>query len=215
MIPREFHRLWYGPRQIPDRYVRYGDTWATQNPGWTITTHTDYRPRQLGDDWDSVGTTRRVHVGGGKDGIGQAVQRADIASYELLYERGGVYLNCDMEALRPIGDLLDGLDLFLVWEVDGLFPTNAIFGATAGHPFIAHLMELLPQRLDRVGSMNEQTGPHLVRHALETWTGDVTVFPSSMFLPYSYDQMNEGGDYPDAYAEHHWGHKIPDETLYS
>lgn len=211
----EFHRLWYGPREMPKCYERYGQTWTDLNGG-TLTDHTDYRPTINGDIWDGCGTTFYANPGGGKEGTAQAVQRADIASYELLYEQGGIYLNTDMEARKPLGDLLDGLDVFLVYEVDGEYPSNAMMGATPEHPFVRSIIDLLPDRLQafRGAPMNETTGPHLLRNALANWTGDpVKVFPSRMFMPYGYDDMGAAVS-DDAYAEHHWGHRVPDEELW-
>lgn len=211
----DFHRLWYGPREMPRRYERYGATWTDLNGG-TLTDWTDYRPTILGPTWDACGVDFHANPGGGKEGSAQAVQRADIASYELLYEHGGIYLNCDMEARRPFGDLLDGLDCFLVYELDGEYPSNAMMGAVPGHPFVLSVIDLLPQRLAALPGhpMNETTGPHLLRNALANWEGDpITVFPSRMFMPLSYDHMD--GEVPaDAYAVHHWGHKVPDEELW-
>ena len=34
-------------------------------------------------------------------------------------------------------------------------------------------------------------------------------------MPYGYDDMSAAGtELPDAYAEHHWGHKVPDAELW-
>ena len=113
MIPMQFHRLWYGPREMPQRYKDYGATWPKLNGG-KLTDWLDYRPAINRALFDTAGTTWQPNAGGGKQDSAVAVQRADIASYELLYQYGGIYLNTDMEARRPLGDLLAGLDLFLV-----------------------------------------------------------------------------------------------------
>lgn len=201
---------------MPVRYERYGQTWTAHNGG-TLTDHTDYRPTINAATFDGCGVTYHANPGGGKEGSAQAVQRADIASYELLYEQGGIYLNTDMECLRPFGDLLDGLDCFLVYEVDGEYPSNAMVGAVAGHPFIRSVIDLLPERMAVLPGhpMNETTGPHLLRNALANWEGDpIKVFPSAMFMPLSYNDDPGTAVPASAYAVHHWGHKVPDEELW-
>jgi len=215
VIPPTAHRLWYGPRLMPDLYARFGKKWAKVNDH-SVVDHLNYRPTILGELFDGCGSTWEPNPGGGKVNNVTAVQRADIASYELLYEHGGVYLNCDIEARRPIAELIDGLDLFLVME-DQHFVSNAVMGATAGHPFLRHVIDLIPDRIARMPGrpMNEQTGPHLLTEALATWHEPVAVFPPWAFMGARCGERPGADEYPDAYAVHHWGHAIPDEELWT
>lgn len=214
LIPNIAHRLWYGPKPMPDLYVEFGQKWGDVN-GCQVLDHKDYRPEILGDLWDACGTDWQTNPGGGKQGNATQVQRADIASYELLYTYGGVYLNCDIEARQPIAELVDGLDLFLVME-DGHFASNALMGAAPGHPFLRHVLDMMPDRIAAMpgAPMNEQTGPHLLTAALRTWPEKVVVFAPELFMGAPCGSRPTEAQYPNAYAVHHWGHAIPDEELY-
>lgn len=208
VIPRHVHRLWYGPRDMPQRYRDYGRTWEEVNDGWTVLDWEDWRPVILGPTFDACGVEWEVNPGGGKHNNAQAVQRADIASYELIWRYGGIYANCDLEAVAPLAEHLDGVDAFVCWEIDGSYLSNAFFGATAGHPFLAHVMEMLPSRLrDFPGHpMNEQTGPHLLTAAFHAWKGPaIKTFWSGQTMT---------GDGPAPICRHHWGHQVPDEELW-
>lgn len=219
-IPRVFRRIWFGPREMPAAYHRYGDSWVRHNGGVLVNHGYGSLPERMRNQeaFDAVGTSHQPIPGGAKAGSVVQVQQADIASYEILWAWGGIYVNCDLEALRPFGDLLDGLTFAMAWEVPDVYPSNAFMAATPRHPFVGCIMDLLPRRMDQFErhSINEQTGPHLLREALKEYDGDdVTVFPQEWFMPYLPGEMHrEGGEFPDAYAEHHWGHQTPDEQLW-
>lgn len=200
---------------MPTLYQEFGKRWQAVN-GHLVVDHLNYRPTMLAEQFDACGERWNVNPGGGKTDNATQVQRADIASYELVYEFGGVYLNCDIEARRPIADLIDGLDVFLVME-DGNFVSNAVMAATPRHPFFEHVLSMIPERLERfVGRpMNEQTGPHLLTEAVRTWDGALTIFDAGKFMGAPCGHRPGVDEYPDAYAVHHWGHAIPDEELWS
>lgn len=219
MIPKVFHRIWFGPREMPDLYRELGQTWLTMNPKWALVDHGyDNLPQMVNRAAFDAVPERCPNPGGGKANSVIQVQQADIASYELLWSHGGVYLNCDMQALRPLGGLLDGVTCAIAME-DDEYPSNAWMAATPGHPFVKLVLELLPRRMDsHWGSgINEQTGPHLLKQARQRYRGDDVVwFDRSMFMPFDFNHRDEvSRPWPDAYAIHHWGHQIPDEELWS
>lgn len=150
---------------------------------------------------------RGVNVGGGVQDLGVWVQRADVVSYELIYQFGGIYANTDMECLRPIP--LDGVDAFAGME-DAQFLSNALMGCTPGHPFFGQILdEIEPRYRELPGEpMNGVTGPHLLTHVWRLNPDLLTVFPKEAFCPVLYDDTmsNEWGDHPDSYCVHHWGH---------
>jgi hypothetical protein len=220
VIPHVFRRIWFGPRPMPARYEQYGRSWTDLNAGWELVDH-GYgdlpAPMRNQPQFDAV-PVRNPDPGGGKRDSVVQVQQADIASYELLWAHGGVYLNCDMEAVRPLSGLLDGVSCAVAWEMDGEFPSNAWMAATPRHPFLEVVIDLLPQRFTQfsLGPINEQTGPHLLKQALREYQGGaVVVFPSKLFMPFDFNHLDEAArEHPDAYALHHWGHRIPDTELW-
>ena len=46
-------------------------------------------------------------------------QKSDFARYEVVHRFGGVYLDTDMECLRPLDPLLDGCEFFAGREPNG------------------------------------------------------------------------------------------------
>lgn len=199
---------------MPELYRRFGAEWVDMHSGWELVdwsydTLPALRNQELFDAIPAIG----VNAGGGKADVGVPVQQADIASYELLEQFGGVYLNCDMAPVRSIEPLCAEHAAWVAMET-ATYPSNAAMAAEPGHPFFAAVIDTLPKRFWRMGgaSMNEQTGPHLLaevaaRHDVHRW-------PVHYFCGSGYDAHHTGVVHPEAYAVHHWGHQIPDAELW-
>jgi mannosyltransferase OCH1-like enzyme len=210
VIPKIVHRIWFGPHKMRDELVEYGRSWEAhgyQTVLWTeADLPSDCEMRPLMDMIAENG----VNVGNGVPELGVWVQWADVVSYWLVWKYGGIYANTDMECLRSLDPLLDGVTAFAGIEV-GDFIGNALFGATEGHPFFRELLDDLPARYEaRVSAgqaMNEVTGPHCITDAHKRNPGLLTVLPQERFYPYSHVEMSrEWDEWPDAYTSHHWGH---------
>ncbi len=208
MIPKVVHRIWFGPEPMRTELVDWGHAWERfgyQVHLWTESNLPDLRNQH---EYDQT-AIRGVQTGCAPRRLGVWTQRADIVSYELVWRFGGIYANCDIEPLRDVHDLLDGIDAFCGWEVEETIVCNAIFGAAAAHPWMNTTIERLPHRFRNLAmyqTMQMQTGPHLLTEA----TGDhpeVTVFPKHTFYPYGFEEMDREHDaHPDSFTAHHWGH---------
>jgi mannosyltransferase OCH1-like enzyme len=67
-------------------------------------------------------------------------QLADLIRAEDLWHRGGIYIDSDVEMLRPF-DPLCGAEGFAAWE-DHLYIPNAVMGCRPGHPAMRKVVEL-------------------------------------------------------------------------
>ena len=216
LIPRTVHRMWFGGKKMPAQYKEYGRAWERLGYEVHIWTEADLGPLINCDVWDDI-ERNGVNVGGGNPAVGVAVQRADLAGYELAYVFGGIVANCDIEPFRPLDDLLDGVGAFAVRE-QGEWISNALIGGVPGHPFWRSVIDRLPgrYRLAAGRPMNEQTGPHLLTE-VHRGRDDLAVFPEWVAMPYLYGEMAKEGRPEtweglggDPYCEHHWGHQHPE-----
>lgn len=212
------HRLWLGPKAMPERYRMYGDQLREMNPGWVVVDwHAGILPplvnRRVWDDIGARGAITGVPMESPAQGI--AVQRADVVGYELILRFGGIYLNCDLEPRRPFDDLpVTVNDAFAGWEDDN-FLCNAVLGGPAGHPFFQAVVDELPKRYYEhpAVSMQATTGPQLIT---KVWKdrGDLVTLPRETFFPVHHSQVPVGGtadgiDVPaSAFTVHHWGHRL-------
>jgi mannosyltransferase OCH1-like enzyme len=201
VIPKVFHFIWVGD-PIPDHLAQYVETWRTVHPDWSV----------IMWDEDSLTATldatldlfRRApditpHVG---------QFRSDVARYELLWRFGGVYVDCDFEALRPIDPLVVGVSAFAAWETDGVWVNNAILGSVPHTALMREVIDGLEQNIDASPATvrpNVLTGPQYLTPIVNRRPGDIVVYPSAWFYPYRWDELHRRDeDFPDAYAVHHW-----------
>jgi inositol phosphorylceramide mannosyltransferase catalytic subunit len=198
-IPRVFHRIWFGGPE-PEHHLRWAESWRHLHPGWRVVTWTEH-------------TVGALHNQAIFDAATSPAQMADVARYELLLRYGGVYLDTDFEALRPIDALLDGVSFFCASE-DEIWLSLGIIGSTPGHPVLRALVDELAAHVTAHpdAPVNEQTGPYYMTRVINRLRSgphpeDVTVFPSALFYPYHFSEPWRAGDsFPEAYAVHHWDH---------
>jgi mannosyltransferase OCH1-like enzyme len=225
-MTRLLHRIWLGPDPMPAAYASSGRAWKELNPQWTVKDWTEetlppLKNRRIFQKL-SEGAVAPIPL---RPEVAIAVQRADIASYELLFKYGGVYVNCDIEPLRPLeedGSLIDqvGDTAWAAFE-DAHYLNNAAMGATwRKSPFWGAVIAELPKRFDRMpGSpMNQTTGPHLLTDVYKSrdWGGLFTALPRESFhfahfsdvpLGGNADHLREGAVLVGAIGLHSWNHR--------
>lgn len=204
MVPHVIHRIWRGG-SMPEEFRDYGRSWKKLNPEWKLREWRDSSklPAMPAVFARSLELAPRDHLR----------FEADIARLQILYDKGGVYVDCDIEPLRPLGDLLDGIECFATWSPNcgpnGLrLLTNCVLGAAPGHPFIAACIEGLEEsvrqfRGERVAKM---VGPWHVSRTYEQHPEGVTVFAEHVFSPQSTRERDRGlaPDTSRSYGWHHW-----------
>lgn len=196
MIPYVIHHVWVGG-EMPPRLDAYVESWRHHHPAW--------EHRVWGNDsfgWldnQSLFDDAESHT----SSVGQF--RSDIARYEILWRFGGVYVDTDMECLKPLDPLMD-VEAFVAWETDDVWVNNAVIGACPGHPLIAACIERLPLSVrENAGARpNKLTGPQMLT-PLVVGRDDVTIHDAGMFYPYRWDELDrQGEDFSGSFAVHHW-----------
>lgn len=188
LIPKIFHRIWFGDRKMPDTYVEYGETWQKEHPDWKMILWTDESIRDITLQNQDIFNT-----------VGHPVLRADMARFELIYKFGGVYIDCDFECIKNIEPVLGGVEAFSAGEMPGIVST-AIMGCTPGNKVFKDLVDAIPQSMRENAHLpiNYQTGPFFATKVLKG-RDDIVVFGANLFYPY----LPLGPDSP-AYAVHHF-----------
>jgi hypothetical protein len=189
-IPRILHRV------VPERTSRETERWwmafGRLHPGWELRTHRDPLDRA---DFPETSAKWPACANG--------AQLADLVRLEVLYRFGGVYVDSDVEPLRPLDPLLP-LSAFAAWEDSRSVP-NAVMGAVPGHPAIRACLDLA---LERVPGDTWQAGPGVTTRVLQG-RDDVLLLPPGSFYPYHYrEKARRSEDFrrtqPWAFVAHHW-----------
>ena len=175
------------------------NTWRDQNPGF------DYRDWN-DSDLSALGlVNRNVYERYMSEGIYNGA--ADVARVEILYRLGGIYVDADSVAVKPIDDeLLEG-GFFAVREPEsgmeeqGLVG-NACMGAVAGHPVLERYVEAISRVVD-VRPMWRLTGPGALTGVLaRSPESDIGVLPAWTFYETALDGSAILGGEP--FGRHFW-----------
>jgi hypothetical protein len=183
-IPKVIHRVWLGDRPMPPAHVEYGRTWEQLHPDWEIRLWTD----ETAPIPACANRARSIS------------EVSDLVRYELMRRHGGVYVDTDIECLRPIDGLIEGVSAFSAYEVPGrLCP--ALMGSVPGHPAFQRLCELVEITVGH-GHYPENAATVMSTFVLEP-RDDVTLFGPDRFYPQLWDgTRSDDGEPP--YADHHW-----------
>lgn len=214
-IPKLIHRQWFGPREMPDRYHENRNLWKKLNPEWRVTDfNLEGLPALRNQKWfDECGITWHPGRGDQKEASLIQVTKADIASYELLYRYGGLYVNCDMRPLRPLPDIFFKHDLVLAYEIDGELISNAFMACAPEHPIIEAVIDAIPGNIETVhAGVDYITGPRLLTRIVNEFDCDVLILASRFCNPWLPSQART--IYDETICEHEWGHATADQELW-
>jgi hypothetical protein len=190
-IPRTLHRVWVGAAPMPAEYEHFGETFGRHHPGWEMRTWTDGDLPGLDID---VALRERART---------PSELSNLMRYEVLRRYGGVYVDTDVECLRPLTPLLRGVDAFAALECPGRVG-NAVLGAVPSHPVFERAARLARGTLGIGAHSADANGPYFLSLLLEQ-ASDVTIFPAELFYPFRWDETERRHElFPDAYAVHHW-----------
>lgn len=213
-IPKHFHQTWK-TKIVPQRYALLLAETKRLHPEYEHTLWDDDAMnafvRDSFPDFLPVFQSYDVHM-----------KRVDAARYLWLYEFGGIYLDLDSVALRPLDDLLIGKSLLFGYAEKNQRKNNAIpnafMAASPRHPFLKWVIRQLPKTKDL--DIVHATGPNFLTHCLRMWRLDTNdcVVPMPVLFTHSWHEKTPSEDldtlrelFPYSYAttfwDHSWFHK--------
>ena len=165
------HQIWIGDQPMNVRLSAYCDTVRNAFPD---------RQYKLWTDADLPDLAKKARLPGvvlNPDGIHSLGIRADVIRLEILRQHGGVYLDCDYEALRPdLEPLLDHGATFLYGDEKAGKPLNALMSVNfAGHPFVEFYLQRITSQLKPSSDLWDAiriTGPERLSECLSFWVGN-------------------------------------------
>lgn len=206
MIPRKIHYVWVGPKTVPDKVQKLVDGWKRLNPGYEV-----QRWHEGNIDFSS----RFLRAAYGIKGWNRV---SDYTRMWVLTKFGGVYLDTDVELVKPLDSLMHNTCFmgFQLKERHHERVNGAVIGAVRGHWFIRKLHEYLDQRLTGCEDLGAFYGPGLITKLLEEEglgeytdepqrVGDITLYPTRWFYPYSWlESFSPERVSSDTVGIHHW-----------
>lgn len=209
-IPRIIHALWFSENPMPKLYQRCLESWKRFAPDfeiriWTLDT---YQPKHCLFFEQAVAHKNWAFA-------------SDYARADVLRRYGGIYMDLDVEMVRPIDDLLYN-DAYMSFESLDRIECGSGMGARPHHPIIQAICESYENRpyFKPDGSWDNSTCPVRYTKVIERFglqkngsfqfVQDVTVYPFEALTAKSFDTgviYNTEHTYT---IHHHNGSWIPD-----
>lgn len=202
MIPRVIHYCWFGGAQLPEPAQKCIESWRRFCP--------DYEIREWNEGNFDVGCCNYAREA--YDAKKWAFV-ADVARLHALAMHGGIYMDTDVEVLRPLDGLL-GHEAVMGFESATKVSTG-FMASVARHPLIGELLrEYKDERFVRKdGSLNDTTNVIRVtnaclRHGLRLdgslqEAGGVAILPMEYLCPKDWE-TGETHITGNTYVIHHF-----------
>lgn len=158
MIPKIIHYCWLSNDPYPDSIQKCIDSWKKYLPDYEIILWNFNRFPKGKSKWvDQAFENRRYAFA------------ADYLRLYALYNYGGIYLDSDVEVLKPFDDLLD-LPYFIGQENTASGIEAATMGFEKKHPLMKAMLEYYEGKdfINQDGSYNDEALPYIIRRCIET-----------------------------------------------
>lgn len=166
-IPKIIMQTWK-TRDVPDKWKKSPESIKWFMPEWKHVLMTDTDNRQFIQDYFPDFLSYY-------DGFKYNIQRADAVRYAWLYINGGLYLDLDIELIKPLDSLfnLDGSMIYLASSrTTPRVTTNMLMASTPGHPFWLDCIEEMKKSTPwwtkpKHYQVLYSTGPQMVTRVLQ------------------------------------------------
>ncbi|WP_377519779.1 glycosyltransferase family 32 protein [Priestia megaterium] len=185
MIPKTIHYCWFGENPLPDLTLKCIESWKKYCPDYKIIewNESNFDVNSINYTAEAYRTKKYAFV-------------ADYVRFEILYQYGGIYLDTDVEIVKPIDDLLQHSIFFGREEVNRVNP-GLIMGCEPQNRFVGDMINLykgvqfLNEDTKSLKTIVDYTTEMLVSRG---WTPtseiqkveEIAIYPVEFFCPKSY-----------------------------
>lgn len=128
MIPKKIHYCWFGKNPLPDSAIQCINSWKKYCPDYEIIEHNE-------ENYDFLKFPYAKEAYEAK----KWAFVSDVARLDILYKEGGIYLDTDVELLKPLDDFLN-CEGFMGFEDHKQIASGLGMGAKKHSPVIKLLL---------------------------------------------------------------------------
>lgn len=175
MIPKVIHYCWFGRNSKPSKVLNYIDGWKSRCP--------DYEIKEWNEDNFDVNYNRFTQEAYREKKYAFV---ADVARLYILAKEGGIYLDTDIEVIKPFDDLLHR-DYFIGYECFETIGTGVI-GAMPNVGFIVGFLNTYNDRLfiNANHTYNEEPNTLLLKNYLQKEKFNLNIYDVDYFCAKNY-----------------------------
>ncbi|HFI0315167.1 TPA: glycosyltransferase family 32 protein [Streptococcus suis] len=199
MIPKKIHYCWFGGNPLPESVKKCKESWKKFCPDYEIIewNESNYNVHKMPFISDAYTAKKYAFV-------------SDYARLDIIYNEGGIYLDTDVELIRPLDALLSH-SAFMGMELIGEVNTGLGFGAEKYHRFIGENRDVYLKETFNTSNLVtcvELTTNLLVTKGLEKNNSiqiidGVTIYPMEYFCPYNMETRKTSLT-ENTYSIHHY-----------
>lgn len=116
-IPKIIHYCWFGEKPLPDEFKKYIESWKKYCPDWEIKewneANFDYSTCEYAAE--AYAAKKWAFV-------------SDYARFKILYDYGGVYLDTDVEIVKPLDEIVNKGPFMGIEKFGGISQTDYKLG---------------------------------------------------------------------------------------
>ena len=185
MIPKKIHYCWFGKNPLPNEVKKCIESWKLFCPDYEIIEWNEENYDVFKIDYMAEAYKAKKYA-----------FVSDYARLDIIYNNGGIYLDTDVELIRPLDDLLHH-SCYLGMELPGRVATGLGFGAVKGNNFLYENMKYYEQNHFIInGKKNLTSCVDITTSILENYGltdenkmqsfKDIIVLPTEYFCPYNF-----------------------------
>lgn len=189
MIPKRIHYCWFGGNAKSELILKCLNSWKEYAPDYEIIewNESNFKISKYKYMKEAFENRRYAFV-------------SDVARFDILHEYGGIYLDTDVELIKPISEFLQH-DMFMGYDQRGLIASGLIFGSVKGHNILAKILEYYSSHhfIMKNGRENLTTVVTIVSDTLTELGFElngqkiekegVVLYPKTFFDPYDYEHQ--------------------------
>ena len=128
-IPKVIHYCWFGKGEMPKLAKKCIKSWKKYCPDYEIICWNE----------ENFDLTQNRYMKEAYE-AGKWAFVSDVARLIIIYENGGIYLDTDVELIKPIDDLLQSKG-FMGFDEKGIVATGLGFGAEKGNEIVGEFLK--------------------------------------------------------------------------
>ena len=185
-IPKVIHYCWFGKGKMPKLAKKCIKSWKNYCPDYEFVLHTE----------DNFDLTQNLYMREAYE-AGKWAFVSDYARLKIIYDNGGIYLDTDVELIKPVDDLVK-LGGFMGFDEKGIVATGLGFGAEKGNKIVSEFLKdyddipfILPDGSFDLTPCPDRNTEALKRLGMDTQNKnqtfmDVTFLPDEYLCPMDY-----------------------------